>query len=128
MMQEIKFALIYENEIKNRFECDNYELANVLAKASFGNEAFAVDTTRYATNIGDKYENGVFYHVLEDGTLERSLYISTEKDNIAELQSKLIQSQLALAETYESKITLEEKILTLQKIIADLYEKMEGNK
>jgi hypothetical protein len=127
-MREIKFALIYENEIKNRFECDNYELANVLAKASFGNEAFAVDTTRYATNIGDRYENGVFYYVLEDGTLERSLYISTEKDNIAELQLKLIQSQLALTETYESKITLEEKILTLQKIIADLYEKMEGNK
>ena len=127
-MQEIKFALIYENEVKNVFICENYELANQLARASYGNNAFAEETTRYASAIGDKYENGIFYHKLEDGTFEEAMYIPTERENIDALQSKLIQSQLVITETYENKITLEEKILTLQQIIADLYEKMEGNK
>ncbi len=127
-MQEIKFALIYESEVKNVFICENYELANQLARASYGDKAFSIETTRYSSSIGDKYENGIFYRNLEDGTLEEVEYIPTEKDNIAELQSKLVQSQLVITESYESKISLEEKILTLQQIIADLYEKMEGNK
>lgn len=122
------YALIYQDEVKNRFECENYELANVLARASYGDSAFAVDTTRYATGIGDKYKNETFYHILENGVLEEAMYIPTEKDNISELQYKLIQSQLILTETYENKIILEEKILTLQLIITDLYEKMEENK
>lgn len=125
---EIKFALVYENEIKNIFICKNYELANVLARASYGDMAFAVETTRYASAIGDKYENGIFFHRLEDGSLEEVMYIPTEKDNITELQLKLLQSQLVITETYENKISLENKILTLQQIIADLYKKMEGNK
>lgn len=123
-----RFALIYENEVKNIFDCDSYELANQLARASYGNKAFAVETTRYASRIGDKYENGIFYHTLENGSLEEAMYIPTEKDNIEVLQSKIIESQLILTETYENKITLEEKLITLQLIIADLYEKMEGNK
>lgn len=125
MVQEIKFALIYDNEVKNIFICPNYELANQLARASFGNDAFAVETTRYAAEIGDKYEHGMFYQILEDGTEQRVKYIPTEADNIAELQSKSIQSQLALTEAYENKISLEEKILNLQQTITDLYEKME---
>ncbi len=128
MLQEIKFALVYENEVKNIFICHNYELANQLARASFGNEAFAVETTRYAITIGDKYADGMFYRILEDGTEQRVKYIPTEADNIAELQSKFIQSQLALTETYENKIFLEEKILNLQQTITNLYEKMEENK
>lgn len=127
-MTEIKFALIYENKVKNIFICENYELANQLARASFGDKAFAVESTRYATNIGDNHENGVFYHILEDGSLEEVMYIPTEKDNIVELHSKLIQSQLVLSEIYESKLLLEDKILTLQQIITNLYEKMEENK
>lgn len=127
-MEKNKYALIYKNEVKNRFECQNYELANQLARAAFGDEAFAVETSRYDSNIGDKFENGIFYHILSDGTLEEVSYIPTEKDNIIDLQSKLIQSQLALTATHESKLSLEDKILTLQQIITELYEKVEGNK
>lgn len=127
-MQELKFALIYENEVKNVFICENYELANQLARASYGDHAFSVETTRYITNIGDKYENGIFYHKLEDDSFEKVMYIPTEKESIAELQSKLTQSQAVLTETYESKISLENKILVLQQTITDLYNKMEENK
>lgn len=126
-MQELKFALIYENEVKNIFICENYELANQIARASYGNNAFAEETTRYATKIGDNYKNGIFFHRLEDGSLAEVMYIPTEKDNIVELRSKLLQSQLVITETYENKISLEEKILTLQQTITNLYEKMEGN-
>lgn len=128
MVQEIKFALIYDNQVKNIFICPNYELANQLARASFGNDAFAVETTRYASEIGDKYENGMFYKILMDGTKQRVKYIPTEADNISELQLKFLQSQLALTEEYENKIFLEEKVLNLQQTITNLYEKMEENK
>ena len=127
-MREIKFALIYENEVKNVFLCENYELANVLARASFGDMAFAIETTKYASSIGNKYENGIFYNKLEDGTFKEVECIPSLEEKILVLQSKIIQTQLVIAETYESKITLEDKILTLQQIITDLYEKMEEKK
>ncbi|RKD32204.1 hypothetical protein [Lacrimispora algidixylanolytica] len=124
-MQEIKYALIQENQIKNIFLCENYELANQLAKASFGNDAFAVDTTDYLTSIGNKFINGKFYYLNENGNQEEAIYLPSEKVIIDELHVKLIKSQLALTDSYEDKMSLENKILKLQQTIANLYEKME---
>lgn len=121
-MQEIKFALIYENEIKNVFLCENYELANVLARASFGDKAFAVETTRYASQIGDVYENGIFYHILEDGTKKEAEYIPSEAENIAKLNVILAETQLTLLNTYEQKVQLENKLLELETKISKLLE------
>lgn len=122
------YALIYQNEVKNRFECENYELANILARASFGDKAFAVDASQYNSHIGDKYENGRFYQILEDGSLKEIEYIPSEKDNIAELQSKQIKSQICLTEAFENNLLFEDRILALQKNITDLYERMEVKK
>lgn len=55
------FAQIYENEIKNIIVCDNYEMANWLSRATYGDSAFSVDCSRYACQIGDIYRDGVFY-------------------------------------------------------------------
>lgn len=120
------FALIYKNIVKNRFECENYELANVLARASFGDDAFATDTTKYATTIGDRYENNKFYRVLEDGTIKEVAYIPSEQENIDLLQEKLLKSQLVLADSYENKLKLESKILKLEQTLAEIYEHLKG--
>jgi len=120
------YALIFQNKVKNRFECENFELANTLARASFGNDAFAIDTTKYASTIGDTYKSERFYHTLEDGTEEEVEYIPSEQENIALLQTKLLTSQLVLADTYEDKLALETKIFKLDQIITEIYERLKG--
>ena len=82
------FAEIYENKVMNIMVCDNYEMANYLARCTYGEEAFAEDTTLYPLAIGDTYENGHFYHVSEDGTKEEVLRNSTEKEQILYLTAE----------------------------------------
>ena len=90
------FSLINEDKIKNTIVCDNYEVANQIAKITYGDNAFAVDTTLYPVNIGDNYINGLFYR---DGELiERN---PTEEERITELNNQLTEAQLALCELYE---------------------------
>lgn len=55
------FAQIHEGEVKNIIVCDNYEMANWLARATYGEEAFAVDCLQYPCAIEDRYQNGRFY-------------------------------------------------------------------
>lgn len=62
------FAQIFEGEVKNVIVCDNYEIANWLARASYGEEAFAVDCLQYPCGIGDKYHDGGFYRVSDGGS------------------------------------------------------------
>lgn len=123
-MYEIKFALIYENEIKNVFICENYELANHLARASFGDNAFAIEVTKYAVSCGDKYENGIFYHKQEDETFKEADYIPSPDERINKLQAKLNNTQVILLLEYEKSL-LEDKIKTLTTMTTMLYEKME---
>lgn len=75
------FAQIFDGEIKNIIVCDNYEMANWLARASYGDEAFAVDCLQYPCEIGDKYRNGIFYQV-NDG-------IETEIERILTVEEQL---------------------------------------
>ena len=90
------FSLINEDKIKNTIVCDSYEVANQIAKITYGDNAFAVDTTLYPVNIGDDYINGLFYR---DGELiERN---PTEEERITELNNQLTAAQLALCELYE---------------------------
>lgn len=133
----MKFALIYENEVMNRFECENYELANVLARASFGDEAFAVCTDRYATIMGDKYIDGIFFReesLAEEESEKENYkvkyvevpYIPTEKDMIDDLKNRLLQSQLVLTDTYEEKLELENKLTELQRAVTEINERIGG--
>ncbi len=49
------------NTIQNIIVCDNYEVANSIARMSYGDEAFAVDTTLTPVQIGNTYTDGLFY-------------------------------------------------------------------
>lgn len=83
------FSLISDNEIKNTIVCDNYEVANQIARSSYGENSIAVDTTLYPVSIGDGYIDGVFYR---DGKeIPRNL---TEAERITVLENNQTESEI----------------------------------
>lgn len=85
------FAQIYEGMVQNVIVCDNYEMANHLARACYGNEAFSVDCLQYPCGIGDKYRDGVFYRINEEGTEIPIEYVPTQEQQVAQLEAKLFE-------------------------------------
>ena len=60
------FAHILDTKIKNVIVCDNYEIANQLARATYGDSAIAVECTQYRCGIGDYFIDNVFYFADKD--------------------------------------------------------------
>ena len=56
------FAHILDTQIKNVIVCDNYEVANQLARAIYGQNAIAVECTQYPCGIGDFYIDNSFHY------------------------------------------------------------------
>lgn len=54
------WAFIADSKVKNTIVCDNYPMADMLAKTTLGNEAFAVEITQIPTCIGHSYIDGIF--------------------------------------------------------------------
>lgn len=92
------FAQISDGEVKNIIVCDNYPTADYLTKCVYGNEAYAVDCLQYACGIGDKYHDGTFYHVGEDGTETAIPYTPTQEQQVSALQSENNELTVALAD------------------------------
>ena len=86
------FAIIQGETIKNDIVCDNYELANQLARDTYGEDAIAVESTQYPISIGDKYINGLFYYkdsenvVPRQNTGEENALLAVEKVNAVEVE------------------------------------------
>lgn len=76
------FAIVYKEIVQNIIVCDNYELANQLARGTYGNEAIAVDCLQYRCFKDCKYKDGKFYD-LEDKEIP---YIPTQEQQVATLQ------------------------------------------
>lgn len=49
------FAMISEETVQNVVVADNYEDANQVTRAVYGDDAVAVDCLQYPCQIGDKY-------------------------------------------------------------------------
>ena len=99
------YALISEEKVQNVCVCDNYEMANYIARSSYGNEAFAVDCLQYPCAIGDSYRAGTFYRKDSVTGVETAIsYVPTEEEQLAALQEELTNTQLALIELYEGGI------------------------
>lgn len=99
------FAQIYEEKVKNIIVCDNYEMANWLARASYGDEAFAVDCLQYPCEIGDKYHNGLFYHVNDDGSETEISHVITTEWQIQSLNAQI--SYLSMMTGIEQEVNNE---------------------
>lgn len=65
------FAIIRGETVKNDIVCDNYELADQLARSIYGEDAFAVESTQYPISVGDSYRDGVFYYKNSDNEVPR---------------------------------------------------------
>lgn len=66
------YALIDSNEtVQNIMVCDNYEEANRIARAVYGDNAFAVDCLQYPCSIGSVYHNGRFCGWRKTGQKQR---------------------------------------------------------
>ncbi|WP_180994612.1 hypothetical protein [Clostridium sp. chh4-2] len=127
------YAFILDEEILNITHCENYEEANRIAKAVYGEEAIAVDCLQYPCQIGDKHINGVFYHVDPNtGDQTPIQYVPTQEQQVQKLEldktileAELISTQLALTEQYEKSLALEDEVTNTQIALTEIYERME---
>lgn len=93
------FAEIFEEEVKNVIVCDNYELANYLARATYGETAFSVDCLQYPCQIGDKYHEGLFWRVDPDTGEESAVeYIPTQEQQVQQLSVENTELMIAIAD------------------------------
>jgi hypothetical protein len=81
------FSFVQGTDIVNIVVCDNYTVANDVARLSYGEEVFAIESTLYPVSIGDKYIEGKFYKV--DGVTEIPRN-PTEEEEIARINSENI--------------------------------------
>ena len=83
------FAFVLNETVQCITNCDNYEDANRIARAVYGDSAFAVDCLQYPCQVGDKYINGVFYHI-DPKTQEQTFiqYVPTKEEQVEHLLNK----------------------------------------
>lgn len=83
-----------EGTIQNVMRCDNYEDANQIARAVFGNNAFAVDCCQYPCSQYDKYIDNKFYTYVKDSEgnptdeLKEIEYIPTQEQQVKSLTNE----------------------------------------
>lgn len=85
-----------DGTVQNIAMCDNYEEANQVARAVYGDEAFA-DEYKWLVGIGDKYRDGIFYTVDENGE-KLAEYIPTEAEQISQLTQTNDALTIAMAD------------------------------
>lgn len=131
MMVHQVYAQICNETVQNVIVCDNYELANRLARACYGADAFSVDCLQYPCSPGDAYRDGIFYHKNEDGTEAVIEYVPTQEQQVQRLegqreadQAEITALQLALTEQYEVNLALEEEVTNTQMALTEIYEGM----
>lgn len=127
------YAYIWNETVQNIVVCDNYQLANDIAKGCYGNDAFAVDCLQYPCQIGDKYVDGRFYRVpeaTENGVLVTKPmdttpvdvselveieYVPTQEQEVATLKAQ--NAILATATSFIANTFTDEQAI----MVADFY-------
>jgi hypothetical protein len=88
------FSLIKGNIVRNIIVCDNYEVANQIARVQYGEDAIAVDTTQYPLSVGYKYIDNIFYEEDGETVVERNL-TADEEASIAKAKAEAMEAQVA---------------------------------
>lgn len=89
------YALIYNKTVQNVCVAYSYEDANRVARAVYGDDAFAIDCLQYPCEIGDKYINGRFFKA--DGATEIQA-VPTQEQQLAQLKTENAELTMALAD------------------------------
>lgn len=90
--------MISAETVQNVMVCENYEDANRITRAVYGDEAFAVDCLQYPCGIGDRYHDGGFWRMQEDGTETEIAYVPTQEQQVSLLKAENNELTLAMAE------------------------------
>lgn len=72
------FAIIVDEVVVRDMVCSSYTTANDLAHMTYGDTAFAVESTQYPVSEGDIYRDGVFY--FKDGATPIPRQNTAEED------------------------------------------------
>ena len=104
------YAIIKDSIVKNIIVCKNYEIANIIARNTYGNDAIAIDCTHWNCAINDRYENNKFYD--KDGN-ER-VYIGDEIENINKLKVENEQLKQQTSEDNETILDHEFRLMELE--------------
>lgn len=91
------FSLIQDGTIQNIVVCDNYTVANDLARLTYGEDAIAVDTTLYPVSIGCKYSDGLFY-TADGATQIINNPTEAEEINMLKAENSALKTEKAEAE------------------------------
>lgn len=105
------FAMILNETVMNIMICENYQLANDIAKGSYGPEAFAVDILQYPCQMGDKYINGRFYRQSDGTEIE---YVPTQEQEVAKLKAE--NALLATALSFSAVTFSDEQAIQVSEI------------
>lgn len=92
------FAQIFECDVKNVMVCDNYELANWISRATYGETAFAVDCLQYPCAIGDKYHDGQFWKVNDTGQEIPISYVPTQEQQVQQILTENEELTMVMAD------------------------------
>ena len=79
------YAQIKNKQVINIMVANNYEIANIITRNSYGKDAIAVDCTYWACMINDTYDNGKFY----DPNGNERKYKGNEIENIETLKAQI---------------------------------------
>lgn len=89
------YAMICNETVQNVCVAYSYEDANQVARAVYGNDAFAVECLQYPCEMGDKYINGLFYKADGITLIDR---LPTDKEEIQRLKADNAQLTVAMAD------------------------------
>lgn len=102
--------------IQNIIVASDFEKASRIARAFYGSDAIAIDTTSYPVSIGFTYKNDVFYD-MEGNAVEQN---QTEAEKIAELEAANAEMQAYQLEQDEMILMNDYNILLLAEGIGDI--------
>ena len=89
MVAQRTFARILNGRVKDIGVDDNYELANMIARATYGTDAIAIEVTDIPARIGDRFHDNRFFVIDDNG-------VETPIDPIpsAEVQLEVLKAQM----------------------------------
>ena len=121
------YAHISEGVVQNVIVCDNYDMANWLARQVYGDDAFALDCLQYPCAAGDIYRDGRLYRKDPETEEETAIeYIPTPEEQVTVMTEELTSTQLALVQQFEDNIGLQDELTNTQLALAEIYERLEG--
>ncbi|WP_195416527.1 hypothetical protein [Enterocloster citroniae] len=97
------YALIYDEMVQSVCVAYSYEDANRVARAVYGDDAFAIDCLYCPCQEGDTYIDGSFY--APDGTVRP--WLPTQEQHLAQMQT---ECELLRQENQEMTMVLADMI------------------